>query len=201
MEHGTTVKLPEANRKYKDTIFRWLFSDRENLLSLYNAVTGKNYTDAKALDVVTLESAVYLGMKNDVAFLVDTRLYLCEHQSTYNPNIPLRNLFYIASEYQVLVKDRSLYSSVLIKLPAPKFLVFYNGPGQVADREELRLSAAYENLQGEPELELKVTGAEIRGADGVERGGRAGNYRMHPGGDSVGFPVPKPSGGVEGEHI
>ena len=157
MEHGTTVKLLEANRKYKDTIFRWLFSDRENLLSLYNAVTGKNYTDAKALDVVTLESAVYLGMKNDVAFLVDTRLYLCEHQSTYNPNIPLRNLFYIASEYQVLVKDRSLYSSVLVKLPAPKFLVFYNGTEQVADREELRLSTAYENQQGEPDLELKVT--------------------------------------------
>ena len=157
MEHGTTVKLPEANRKYKDTIFRWLFSDRENLLSLYNAVTGKNYTDAKVLDVVTLESAVYLGMKNDVAFLVDTRLYLCEHQSTYNPNIPLRNLFYIASEYQVLVKDRSLYSSVLVKLPAPKFLVFYNGTEQVADREELRLSTAYENQQGEPDLELKVT--------------------------------------------
>ena len=157
MEHGTTVKLPEVNRKYKDTIFRWLFSDRENLLSLYNAVTGRNYTDANALDIVTLESAVYLGMKNDVAFLVDMRLYLCEHQSTYNPNIPLRNLFYIASEYQVLVKDRSLYSSVLIKLPAPKFLVFYNGPGQVADREELRLSTAYENQQGEPDLELKVT--------------------------------------------
>ena len=154
MEHGTTVQLPEANRKYKDTIFRWLFSDRENLLSLYNAVTGRNYTDANALDIVTLESAVYLGMKNDVAFLVDMRLYLCEHQSTYNPNIPLRNLFYIASEYQVLVKDRSLYSSVLIKLPAPKFLVFYNGPGQVADREELRLSTAYENQQGEPDLEL-----------------------------------------------
>ena len=157
MEHGTTVKLPEANRRYKDTIFRWLFSDRKNLLSLYNAVTGRNYTDADALDIVTLESAVYLGMKNDVAFLVDTRLYLCEHQSTYNPNIPLRNLFYIASEYQILVKDKSLYSSVLLRLPAPTFLVFYNGTGQVADREELRLSAAYENLQGEPDLELKVT--------------------------------------------
>ena len=86
-------------------------------------------TDADALEVVTLDSAVYLGMKNDVAFLVDMRLYLCEHQSTYNPNIPLRNLFYIASEYQILVKDKSLYSSVLLKLPAPKFLVFYNGMG------------------------------------------------------------------------
>ena len=157
MEHGTTVKLTEANRKYKDTIFRWLFSDKENLLSLYNAVTGRAYTDADALEVVTLDSAVYLGMKNDVAFLVDMRLYLCEHQSTYNPNIPLRNLFYIASEYQILVKDKSLYSSVLLRLPAPKFLVFYNGTGRVADREELRLSTAYENLQGEPDLELKVT--------------------------------------------
>ena len=157
MEHGTTVKLPEANHKYKDTIFRWLFSDKENLLSLYNAVTGRAYTDADALEVVTLDSAVYLGMKNDVAFLVEMRLYLCEHQSTYNPNIPLRNLFYIASEYQILVKDKSLYSSVLLRLPAPKFLVFYNGTGRVADREELRLSTAYENLQGEPDLELKVT--------------------------------------------
>ena len=157
MEHGTTVKLPEANRKYKDTIFRWLFSDKENLLSLYNAVTGKNYKEADALTIVTLESAVYLGMKNDVAFLVDMGLYLCEHQSTYNPNMPLRNLFYIASEYQILVKDKSLYSSVLLKLPAPKFLVFYNGTGKVGDREEMRLSAAYENLQGEPDLELKVT--------------------------------------------
>ena len=69
----------------------------------------------------------------------------------------MRNLFYIVSEYQVLVKDKSLYSSVLLRLPAPKFLVFYNGMGQIADREELRLSAAYENLQGEPDLELKVT--------------------------------------------
>ena len=111
----------------------------------------------------------------------------------------MRNLFYIASEYQVLVKDKSLYSSVLLRLPAPKILVFYNGMGQIADREELRLSAAYESLQGE--LELKVTGAEIRGADGVERGGGACNHRVHPGGDSVGVPVPQPGGGNEGEHI
>ena len=33
------------------------------------------------------------------------------------------------------MKDKSLYSSVLLKLPAPKFLVFYNGTGRVADRE------------------------------------------------------------------
>ena len=113
----------------------------------------------------------------------------------------MRNLFYIVSEYQVLVKDKSLYSSVLLRLPAPKFLVFYNRIGQIADREELRLSAAYENLQGELELELKVTGAEIRGADGVERGGGACNHRVHPGGDSGGVLIPQSCGGFEGEHI
>ena len=157
MEHGTTVKLPEANRKYKDTIFRWLFSDRKNLLSLYNAVTGRNYTDADALDIVTLESAVYMGMVNDVAFLVDMGLQLYEHQSTYNPNLPLRNLFYISSEYQILVKDRSIYSSAVQRIPAPKFFVFYNGTEDMEDRRELRLSDAYLTSQDAPDLELKVT--------------------------------------------
>ena len=31
-----------ANRRYKDTIFRMLFSDKRNLLELYNAVAGNN---------------------------------------------------------------------------------------------------------------------------------------------------------------
>ena len=67
-----------ARRDYKDTIFRRLFQDRENLLSLYNAVNRTSYTDAEALTVVTLENAVYMNMKNDVAFLLDNRLSLYE---------------------------------------------------------------------------------------------------------------------------
>ena len=43
-----------ANRRYKDTIFRMLFSDRRNLLELYNAVSGKNYDNADDLQIVTL---------------------------------------------------------------------------------------------------------------------------------------------------
>ena len=116
-----------ANRNYKDTIFRWLFSDRENLLSLYNAISGKHYEDPEALMIVTLKNAVYMGMKNDIAFVLETGLYLYEHQSTHNPNIPLRDLFYIASEYQAMVDQKSLYSSAVQKIPTPKFLVFYNG--------------------------------------------------------------------------
>ena len=151
-------ELPVANCKYKDTIFRWLFSDRKNLLSLYNAVSGKHYQNPEALNVVTLENAVYMGMKNDLAFVLETGLYLYEHQSTYNPNIPLRDLFYIANEYQMLVDKKSLYSTAVQKIPTPRFLVFYNGEDRnVPDRQELRLSDAYENPTREPELELKVT--------------------------------------------
>ena len=158
MKKGTQVseKIPAVNRQYKDTVFRMLFSEKENLLSLYNAVTGKAYQNADDLKIVTLENAIYMGMKNDLAFMLETNIYLYEHQSTLNPNIPLRDLIYIGIEYQQYVDDKSLYSSRLQKIPAPKFMVFYNGTDAVDDRVELRLSNAYEHLAGEPDLELKV---------------------------------------------
>ena len=158
----------QANRNYKDTVFRMLFADRENLLSLYNAINGRNYNNPDDLEIVTLENAIYMGMKNDLAFIVDTNIYLYEHQSTYNPNIPLRDLFYISCEYQKLVNDRSLYSPRLQKIPAPKFIVFYNGLQEKGDIVELRLSDAFEGTPdsagdtdtsvstGEADLELKV---------------------------------------------
>ena len=145
-----------ANRKYKDTVFRMLFSDRKNLLSLYNAVNGSAYEDEAALEIVTLENAIYMGMKNDLAFIVDTGLFLYEHQSTYTPNMPLRDLFYISAEYQKFVNHRSLYSSVIQKIPAPNFIVFYNGTEKKEDSWINYLSEAYQNLSGEPNLELKV---------------------------------------------
>ena len=157
MKHVQTLeKAPAANRKYKDTVFRMLFSDRENLLSLYNAVMGAHYQNAKDLEIVTLENAIYMGMKNDLAFVLETNIYLYEHQSTLNPNLPLRDLFYISMEYQKCVTNKSLYSTHLQKIPAPKFMVFYNGTDEVEDRVELRLSSAYQHLAGEPDLELKV---------------------------------------------
>ncbi len=152
-----TFKTPAANRNYKDTVFRMLFSDRKNLLSLYNAVNQSNYKNPEDLKIVTLENAIYMGIKNDLAFIMDTNLYLYEHQSTYNPNMPLRDLFYICSEYQKLVDKKSLFSSTLQKIPAPNFIEFYNGSTVISDCTELRLSSAFECLTGEPKLELIVT--------------------------------------------
>ena len=152
-----TVKTPTTNRNYKDTVFRMLFSDRKNLLSLYNAVNQSDYKNPEELEIVTLENAIYMGIKNDLAFIMDTNLYLYEHQSTYYPNMPLRDLFYICSEYQKLVDKKSLFSSTLQKIPAPNFIEFYNGSTAISDRTELRLSSAFEHLSGKPKLELIVT--------------------------------------------
>lgn len=149
----------KAKRPYKDTIFRMLYHDKENLLSLYNA---------EDLQIVTLENAIYMGMKNDLAFIMDMNLYLYEHQSTYNPNIPLRNLFYIADEYQRLVVQKSLYSTVIQKIPTPRFIVFYNGTKKVDDYNEFRLSSAYENSTDNPDLELRVTMLNVNDGHNLE---------------------------------
>ena len=95
---GSSPSL-RSRRDHKDTLFRMLFSTRENLLSLYNAVNGTHYTDVAALKIVTLENAIYMNMKNDQAFLLDFHLNLYEHQSSWNPNMPLRFLLYVAREY------------------------------------------------------------------------------------------------------
>lgn len=79
-------KTTHIVRNYKDTVFR----DKARLLELYNAVNQTSYENPEELQIVTLENAVYLGMKNDVAFIIDFHMYLYEHQSTVNPNMPLR---------------------------------------------------------------------------------------------------------------
>ncbi len=88
-----------VNRNHKDTVFRMLFSEKARLLELYNGLNGTDYQDENELEIYTLENAIYMGMKNDVSFLLVSELNLYEHQSTYNPNMPLRNLLYIARQY------------------------------------------------------------------------------------------------------
>ncbi len=146
-----------VNPKQKDTLFRMIFHEKEELLCLYNAVNGTFHTDTSILEIITLENAIYLNVKNDLAFLLTNRINMYEHQSTLCPNLPLRDLFYIASEYEKLVSDKSLYSNTLVKLPTPNFLVFYNGQESAPERSVLRLSDAFEVPVDDPELELKVT--------------------------------------------
>lgn len=149
-----------ANRTFKATIFAMVFSDKKELLELYNAVSGKDYTDPELLEINTLENAVYMSMRNDLSFIIDFRLSLYEHQSTYNPNIPLRNLFYISDLYSGITREENLYGTKVVRIPNPQFIVFYNGEKEMPDRTVLNLSDMYYKQEGNvPEqfdLELKV---------------------------------------------
>ena len=146
----------QVYRSYKDRLFRMVFREKKELLGLYNAVNGTSYTDLEALTVVTLENAIYMNMKNDLAVVMDFYMDLYEHQSTYNPNIPLRNLHYVARELRSWSGGRTIYGRQLVKIPTPRFFVFYNGRDMQPERQVLKLSDAFMNPEEDPALELKV---------------------------------------------
>ena len=153
-KNNRAAQTPAANRNYKSTVFAMLFGDRERLLRLYNAISGKNYQNPEALEINTLENAIYMGMKNDLSFLIDDRLSLYEHQSTVNPNMPLRFLFYISDLYSGMTAEENLYGSKAAAIPTPCFVIFYNGAEPQPDRKILRLSDLYTVKTKEVQLEL-----------------------------------------------
>ena len=151
-----TEILPTPVRTYKDRIFRMIFKDTKEFLTLYNAMNETDYDNPENLVVTTLENAIYMGMRNDVSFLLYDKLTLYEHQSTNNPNMPLRDLFYVADVYSNLTKDEDLYGSQQITIPEPKFIVFYNGVENLPERFEMKLSDMFETVSEDVSLELKT---------------------------------------------
>ncbi len=137
--------------KYRDRLFIAIFGkDTERSkrwrLDLYNVLNGTNYTDPNALELNTIENVIYIKMYNDVSFLVDSQMTLYEQQSETNANMPLRGFFYFAQLYQkhLAKKDLNLHRSSVIKIPNPRFIVFYNGDTKREERYKLRLSDAFE---------------------------------------------------------
>ena len=154
-------RIPELNLWEGDRIFFRLLEEQKEFFSLklvYNKqdILDQAVLDAKELEIVTLENAVYMNMKNDQAFLLDMQLNLYEHQSTWNPNMPLRFLIYVTKEYQMLIRNQTLYASTLVELPTPHFVVFYNGEEEREAESVLKLSHSFCQKADEPELELIV---------------------------------------------
>ena len=152
-------KHPVPNHKYKDRLFRLVFNNKKDLLDLYNALNNTCYENPNDLEVNTLEDAVYLSMKNDISFLIGGTLNLYEHQSTYNPNMPLRGLIYLARLYDGYVETENinLYSSALKKLPIPQYFVFYNGTKEQPDETILQLTDAFESVSDNRQPCLQCT--------------------------------------------
>ena len=150
MEVRTLAELA-VNRNYKDGLFLMIFRNKQSLLSLYNAVRGSNYTNPDDLTVTTIENVLYMGMKNDVSFIINNQLHLYEAQSTWNPNMPLRGLFYFSDVYQGYIAEHefNIYATKRIDLPTPNYIVFYNGTANEPDSRSLRLSDSFINSDGE----------------------------------------------------
>lgn len=149
--------MSNETRNHKDNVFCLLYRDRKNLLSLYNAMNGTSYEVEEELEVVTLDGAFCMKIKNDAAFVIDSRINLYEQQSSVNPNMPLRDLYYVVEELKKIAPPGRLHRTSKVSIPAPRFVVFYNGVAPQPERQEYRLSDLFERKEKEPELELKVT--------------------------------------------
>lgn len=154
-KRGAWWKRIRLNRNHKDHLFRYLFNDKKYLLDLYNALHDSHYTDPEELEVVTMEDVIFMKMKNDLSFMIDSRLSLYEHQSTWNPNMPLRGLFYFAQQYEGMLgaENADVYGRTRLKLPTPEYIVFYNGGDAVEDRRTLYLSDSFSMGHGSGCLE------------------------------------------------
>jgi hypothetical protein len=135
----------KINSKHKDRLFRYIFGDpehKERALELYNALNGTEYDDPEQLELTTPEGVLYMSMRNDVSFLIDTEMNLWEHQSTWNPNMPLRGLLYFAQQYNRSIKDNDLniFGNTRLMLPTPRYYVFFNGDQAVPDETVLRFT-------------------------------------------------------------
>ncbi len=139
-----------ANREYKDSLFKIIFGEnKKNALALYNAINGTDYTDEDDIIMTTIKGAVYVRIKNDVSFIFDDVMNLFEHQSDINYNMPLRGLEYFGILYSDFIESlegghRNVYRRKAIKIPTPKYYVFYNGNEDQPDKITMRLSDAYE---------------------------------------------------------
>ena len=150
------------DRNYKSSIFAMLYEKKENIMDLYNGIYDEKCTDPEEITVNTLtdedgvESGIFARFRNDLSFIFGAYLNLFEHQSTINNNIPVRMLIYVSELINKMVPRKQLYKETAVKIPSPRFMVFYNGIKDGPLEMELKLSNQYSTEQINPDLELKV---------------------------------------------
>lgn len=151
--------MAKENKKHKDTVFVDLFyrdkSAKDNLLQMHYALFNEQLNSKKQIELLKLENSIFMELSNDVAYAVgNKRIVLNEHQSTVNYNMPLRQLLYIAREYEQYFPSNVRYRKNLVKIPTPSFFTFYNGTEERPREEILKLSDAFEIQEMPFSLEL-----------------------------------------------
>ena len=148
-----------TNRKIRDTVFCHFMSNESHLLSLCNALNDTGYDESSNITINTLEGSFFSNIKNDISFLLNNLIVvLIEHQTTINPNMPLRFLSYVDELYKryTSTSHKKIYGDDLIKIPTPAFYVFYDGNDTSFEQQTLKLSDAFETQSDKLELTVHV---------------------------------------------
>lgn len=144
------------NREYRSDVFSMLMEEPKNALQVFNALNGTDYSDPQLLEMCTLAKGISLSVRNDASFIINMDLNIYEHQSTYNPNMPLRSLIYLGEILRDVLKGQDIYGSRRLMIPTPHIVVFYNGSKDCPEREIQKLSDLYFH-EGDPEVEIICT--------------------------------------------
>ena len=148
------------NREYKSTLFVLVFGNRkEDLLELFNAVNNTSYQDSEEIEYNTLDSdrGFFVRLKNDLSFLIDKTMGVYEHQSSpTSANITVRMLHYYSDLLREMIDLKVLYREKEVRIPAPQFVVFYNGKQDQEDEIIFCLSDLFEQKEDKPEINLRV---------------------------------------------
>lgn len=166
--------MANINRFCKDRLFKALFGSKERkelTLELYNAINHTNYENPEEIRINTIEDVVYMGMKNDVSFLLMDSMNLYEQQSTDNPNMPVRFFLYAAHLYEKYLQmndlDARLYGNRKLKLPAPRLVMLYNGIDRKERDSILKLSDLFEGEHPDIEAVVHVLNVNYESGAGI----------------------------------
>ena len=147
------------NRNFKSSVFSLMMQDKVKALNVYNVLGNSHFDNPEDVEIITTDGGISLSVRNDASFIIGTDMNFYEHQSTYNPNMPMRSLIYCtdAIDRRIKEKNENLYGHKQIKIPTPRFVVFYNGREKRPAVERMYLSSAYMGEKKNPDLELACT--------------------------------------------
>lgn len=79
----------KVRRNFKSSLFSMIFEEKSELLNLYNAINGSNYEDPELLEITTIQDVLFMGIKNDLSFIIDEYMNLKDNKVPRIPKTPL----------------------------------------------------------------------------------------------------------------
>ena len=135
-------------RTVKASVFEDLFSNKEYLLELYQALHPEDLTTTESdLEYVTLHQVISNNPYNDLGFKVGSRLMiLLEAQTTWTENIIVRCIMYLAQTWKdyFITTNQSVYDSTKLDFPEPELYVLYTGSKKI-NKTTISLSEEFFN--------------------------------------------------------